>query len=104
MEFKRLSDKGWGKTSPKENTSTSAEKSSQYGTKLPVKPGHLQVGPACASQLLPCSCRDVRASAEVQRLDGLRLRQHFQQICNSIQALAVRTEAPGRVFAWNLNG
>ena len=102
MEFKQLSDKGWGKTSPKENASTSEKKSSQYGTKLPVKYCHLQVGPACASQLLPCSCRDVRAIRELQRLDGLRLRQHFQQICNSIQALAILTEAP--VLDVSLNG
>ena len=102
MEFKRLSDKGWGKTSPKDNASTSAKKSSQYGAKLRSEQWHLQVGQPCAAQLLPCSCRDVRASAEVQRLDGLRMCQHFQQICSSIQALAVLTEAP--VLDVSLNG
>ena len=66
MEFKRLSDKGWGKTSPKENASTSEKKSSQYGTKLPVKSGFLHVRQPCASQLLPGSCRNVVAIGQIQ--------------------------------------
>ena len=76
------------------NKSTSGNISTS-SAKLPIKSGNLQIPPVVNAQLLPRSCWDLVASANVQLLQSHRFAQNLEKICCAIDAFAVVAKAPG---------
>ena len=66
----------------------------QNRAELRLKPGLLQLGPPCASQLLPRGRGDLTTVPHPQLFQILRVAQDFQKILSPIQALAFGAEAP----------